>query len=330
MVVTADAVAKKSDPPVGELSHRGGHGISDHPHELLGHHRLRVDEKVNAQLLSVGRPLGASVFDVPDSADNGGDPVLVRQHAGDQVHLVHIGDGDEEIRVLDLDLLQHLGAGRDPDLDVSRTGEIWGIYVSPDYWRRGIGKRLAVEAERILKSRGYEDVVLWVLEDVLLQAYFDPLKLMRGKHIAGVKIEAVLLGIREDDFGGNDETIISNNFDKPVMIHHYPAEIKAFYMKRDPKDETYALAVDMLAPEGYGEIIGGSQREDDFDTLMKRINEHDLPEEAFAWYLDLRKFGSVPHSGFGLGIERTVAWICGLKHIRETIPFPRLMQRIYP
>lgn len=133
-----------------------------------------------------------------------------------------------------------------------------------------------------------------------------------------------------DDFGGGDETIISDNFEKPVMIHRYPAAIKAFYMKRDPEDEKYALAVDMLAPEGYGEIIGGSQREDDYDTLLKRIKEHKLPQEAFEWYLDIRRFGSVPHSGFGLGIERTIAWICGLKHIRETIPFPRLMQRIYP
>jgi len=133
-----------------------------------------------------------------------------------------------------------------------------------------------------------------------------------------------------DDFGGGDETIISDNFDKPVMIHRYPSAIKAFYMKRDPEDEKYALAVDMLAPEGYGEIIGGSQREDDYQTLLNRIKEHDLPQEAFEWYLDLRRFGSVPHSGFGLGIERTIAWICGLKHIRESIPFPRLMQRIYP
>jgi len=133
-----------------------------------------------------------------------------------------------------------------------------------------------------------------------------------------------------NDFGGGDETIISDNFDKPVMVHHYPAAIKAFYMKRDPEDEKYALAVDMLAPEGYGEIIGGSQREDDFDTLLNRIKEHNLPQDAFEWYLDIRRFGSVPHSGFGLGIERTIAWICGLKHIRETIPFPRLMQRIYP
>jgi asparaginyl-tRNA synthetase len=133
-----------------------------------------------------------------------------------------------------------------------------------------------------------------------------------------------------DDFGGGDETIISENFEKPVIVHHYPAAIKAFYMKRDPEEPQYALAMDMLAPEGYGEIIGGSQREDDHDTLLARIREHDLPVEAFQWYLDIRKYGSVPHAGFGLGIERTVSWICGLKHVRETIPFPRLMQRIYP
>ena len=133
-----------------------------------------------------------------------------------------------------------------------------------------------------------------------------------------------------DDFGGTDETVISEQFDRPVIVHHYPAEVKAFYMKRDPEHPEYALAMDMLAPEGYGEIIGGSQREDDYDELLKRIKDHNLPEEAFAWYLDLRKYGSVPHSGFGLGIERTVGWICGIKHVRETVPFPRMMQRIYP
>ncbi len=133
-----------------------------------------------------------------------------------------------------------------------------------------------------------------------------------------------------DDFGAPHETLIGEKYEKPVMIHHYPAGVKAFYMKRDPEEPEFALAVDMIAPEGYGEIIGGSQREDDHDVLLGRIREHNLPEEAFQWYLDLRKYGSVPHSGFGLGIERTVSWICGLKHVRETIPFPRLMQRIYP
>ncbi len=132
------------------------------------------------------------------------------------------------------------------------------------------------------------------------------------------------------DFGGTDETIISEAFDKPVMVHRYPAEIKAFYMKNDPDDPSKALCVDMLAPEGYGEIIGGGQREDDLAILQEKIRKHDLPMEAFDWYLDLRKYGSVPHSGFGMGIERAVAWICGLAHVRETIPFPRLMHRLRP
>jgi asparaginyl-tRNA synthetase len=133
-----------------------------------------------------------------------------------------------------------------------------------------------------------------------------------------------------NDFGAPDETAISEQFDRPVMVHRYPASVKAFYMKRDPANSELALAVDVLAPEGYGEIIGGSQREDDFDTLVERIKEHRLPQEAFEWYLDLRRYGSVPHAGFGLGIERTVAWICGLDHVRETIPFPRMIYRLTP
>ncbi|MBU1299101.1 MAG: asparagine--tRNA ligase [Bacteroidetes bacterium] len=133
-----------------------------------------------------------------------------------------------------------------------------------------------------------------------------------------------------NDFGGTDETIISNQFDRPVIVHRYPSEVKAFYMKRDPENPKVALAMDVLAPEGYGEIVGGSQREDDYDTLLSRINEHKLPVEAFEWYLDLRRYGSVPHAGFGLGVERTVSWICGLEHIRETIPFPRMIYRLTP
>lgn len=133
-----------------------------------------------------------------------------------------------------------------------------------------------------------------------------------------------------EDFGAEDETILANKFDRPVIVHRYPATCKAFYMKADPEDATLALCMDVLAPEGYGEIIGGGQREDDLDTLQKKIVEHGLDATPFEWYLDLRRYGSVPHSGFGLGIERTVAWLCGLPHVRETIAFPRLLQRLYP
>ncbi len=133
-----------------------------------------------------------------------------------------------------------------------------------------------------------------------------------------------------DDFGSPDETYISSQFDRPVMVHRYPAAIKAFYMQPDPADASKALCVDVLAPEGYGEIIGGSQRVDSYDLLKSRIEEHGLPLAAFQWYLDLRKYGSVPHAGFGMGIERVVAWLCGLDHVRETIPFARTLNRIYP
>jgi asparaginyl-tRNA synthetase len=132
------------------------------------------------------------------------------------------------------------------------------------------------------------------------------------------------------DFGSPDETYISSQFDRPVMVHRYPAAFKAFYMQPDPADATKALCVDVLAPEGYGEIIGGSQRIDSYDLLKSRIEEHNLPLDAFQWYLDLRRYGSVPHAGFGMGIERAVAWICGLDHVRETIPFARTLNRIYP
>lgn len=133
-----------------------------------------------------------------------------------------------------------------------------------------------------------------------------------------------------DDFGGTDETIVSSKFEKPVFVHHFPQAIKAFYMKEDPNEPGFAMGCDLLATEGYGEIIGGGQREENIEKLLLKIKEHQLREEDFAWYLDLRRFGSFPHSGFGLGIERAVAWICGLPHIRETLPFPRLYGRSYP
>jgi asparaginyl-tRNA synthetase len=176
---------------------------------------------------------------------------------------------------------------------------------------KDVTKLEAVVAEGSFPRLSYDDA-----HAMLLEAHAK--ELIENAHVYG------------DDFGSPDETYISNQFDKPVMVHRYPAEVKAFYMQPDPKDPTKALCVDVLAPEGYGEIIGGSQRVDSYDLLKSRIEAHGLPMEAFQWYLDLRKYGSVPHSGFGMGIERCVAWICGLEHVRETIPFARTLNRIYP
>jgi len=174
-------------------------------------------------------------------------------------------------------------------------------------------------------------------ELVTLERNVEPLKKIEAPFIRKTHTEVVKelheMGsdIKEnDDLGGDDETILTKKYDKPIFVEKYPAEVKAFYMKRDPADPSRALCADLLAPEGYGEIIGGSQREDDYDVLLGRIREHKLSEKAFAWYLDLRKYGSVPHSGFGVGLERLTGWICGTEHIRETIPFPRMINRIYP
>ena len=133
-----------------------------------------------------------------------------------------------------------------------------------------------------------------------------------------------------NDFGGSDETVLTKHFDRPIIVHRFPAVIKAFYMKRDPEDDRLALGMDVLAPEGYGEVVGGGERATDLDFLKRQVEAHGLPEEVFDWYFDLRRFGSVPHSGFGIGLERTVAWVCGLHHLREAIPFPRLIGRLHP
>jgi asparaginyl-tRNA synthetase len=158
-------------------------------------------------------------------------------------------------------------------------------------------------------------------------SYDDAVKNLQEGHANGALESKFEWG---GDLGSPDETYLSAQFEKPVMVHRYPAKVKAFYMEPDPQRPELALCVDVLAPEGYGEIIGGSQRMASHQLLLQRIHEHGLPEEAFKWYLDLRKFGSVPHGGFGMGIERAVAWICGLEHVRETIPFPRMLYRLYP
>jgi asparaginyl-tRNA synthetase len=191
-----------------------------------------------------------------------------------------------------------------------------------------------------------EDFVRFIVQRVLahresdlavLERDLEPLKAIAApfprlsytEAVARLQEQGVAM-VWGDDFGGDEETVLSQMFEAPVMVHRYPRQAKAFYMEADPENPDLALCVDMLAPEGYGEIIGGSQRVADLDVILERLREHHLPREPFEWYLDLRRYGSVPHSGFGLGIERTVAWLCGLKHVREAIPFPRLIDRLYP
>lgn len=191
-----------------------------------------------------------------------------------------------------------------------------------------------------------EDFLVFIVSEVLKQCEKELIVLERNldllrniqKPFPRITYEQALQILKEsgkslqfgDDFGAEDESILSQRFDRPVIVHRYPKDIKAFYMKPDPQDPRLALCMDILAPEGIGEIIGGGQREDNLHRLEEQIHMHNLPKEAFLWYLDLRKYGSVPHAGFGLGLERAVGWICGLHHVREAIPFPRMMERISP
>jgi len=194
---------------------------------------------------------------------------------------------------------------------------------------------LAYIAARVLEDRGEELKVL-ERDPAKLEAivppfprlhYDDAVKMLHEGHDKGLLEARFEWG---GDFGAPDETHISSHYDKPVMVHHYPAEVKAFYMARDPERNELALGVDVLAPEGYGEIIGGGERATSLEFLKEQIALHELPQEAFEWYLDLRRYGSVPHAGFGMGIERCTAWMCGIEHVRETIPFPRMLYRLRP
>jgi asparaginyl-tRNA synthetase len=189
--------------------------------------------------------------------------------------------------------------------------------------------------QSVLKNRAAELAVIG-RDPEKLKTILPPFPRLRYDEAAAMLNDAHKNGELEqpfeygNDFGSPDETWLSSQFDRPVMVHRYPAAVKAFYMEPDPKDANFALCVDVLAPEGYGEVIGGSQRVSSYELLKGRIEHHKLPLEAFQWYLDLRRYGSVPHAGFGMGIERVVAWVCALDHVRETIPFARTLHRIYP
>jgi asparaginyl-tRNA synthetase len=182
---------------------------------------------------------------------------------------------------------------------------------------------------RVLDTRAAE-LKLLERDTSRLEAVKTPFPRMTYDEAAKVLTDKGLPFQHGTDLGGTDETVLSEQFDRPVCVTHYPAAVKAFYMKSDPERPDRALCVDVLAPEGYGEIIGGGQRLDDLDVLIQRIKDHELSQEAFEWYLDLRRYGTVPHGGFGMGIERVVTWICGLEHLRETIPYPRMLYRLYP
>jgi asparaginyl-tRNA synthetase len=194
----------------------------------------------------------------------------------------------------------------------------------------GLAERLVTSVVARVLDRRAAELKLLERDTSKLAAVTAPFPRMTYDEAAKLLVEKGQPFQYGTDLGGTDETVLAQQFDKPLAVTHYPGAVKAFYMKPDPAQPDKALCVDVLAPEGYGEIIGGGQRLDDLDLLLQRIKEHDLPQEAFEWYLDLRRYGTVPHGGFGMGIERVVTWICGIEHLRETIPYPRMLYRLYP
>jgi len=212
--------------------------------------------------------------------------------------------------------------------------EFWMVepemaYADLDDVMRLIERFVEAIVGRVLEERK-EELKILGRDTAALERVHPPFPRLHYNDAARILTEKGLPFEWGGDFGGTDETVLTEGFDQPFFVHRFPAAVKAFYMKRDPEDDRLSLSCDLLAPEGYGEIVGGGQREDDYDTLVSRIREQDLPMEAFSWYLDLRRYGSVPHSGFGMGIERALTWISGIEHLRETIPFPRLLNRLKP
>lgn len=330
------------DYPITPKEH-GTAFLMDHRHLWLRSSRQVAVLKIRHEIIKACRDFyddrGFILVDTPiftPAAAEGTTTLFETDYFGEKAYLTQSGQLYSEASIAALGKVYCFGPTFRAEKSKTRRHltEFWMVEPEVAYADLDDNMRLAEDfvtfiVQRVLENRKEELKNLErdtaVLEKVTTPfpriSYDEAVKILHDK---GVDFES------GNDFGGGDETVISEEFDKPLMVHRYPAGIKAFYMKLDPDDPSKALGVDVLAPEGYGEIIGGGQREDDYDALVQRIKEHNLPMEAYDWYLDLRRYGSVPHSGFGLGIERTVAWICKLPHIRETIPFPRMMYRLKP
>lgn len=342
LVKDVGLVSRAEDYPITKKEH-GTDFLMEHRHLWLRSRKqyavLRIRHEVISAIRDFFNNRGFILTDAPiftPAACEGTSTLFETDYFGDKAYLTQSGQLYAEAGALAFGKVYTLGPTFRAEKSKTRRHltEFWMVEPEVAFFDLDDNMKLAEDfifyiAERVLENRKAE---LDILERDLSKLESIKVPFPRISYTEAVDI------LKENgvdfewggDFGGNDETIISQKFDQPVIVHRYPAEIKAFYMKRDPKNDQLALAMDILAPEGYGEIIGGSQREDDYETLLKRIEEHHLPRDAFEWYLDLRRYGSVPHSGFGLGIERTVAWMCGIPHVRETIPFPRTIYRLTP
>ncbi|HTW49278.1 MAG TPA: asparagine--tRNA ligase [Acidobacteriaceae bacterium] len=339
----------EDDPYPISLKEHGTDFLMEHRHLWLRTPRQAAILRVRAEIIKAARDFlddnGFVLTDPPiltPAACEGTSTLFPVEYFGDEAYLTQSGQLYIESTALALGKVYSFGPTFRAEKSKTRRHltEFW--MVEPEWAFATLDDLMGLAenfisfiVERALTHRAAE--MKTIGRDVTkLEAIKPPFPRLRYDEAVAMLNDAHAKGRLEapfeygNDFGSPDETYLSSQFDRPVMVHRYPAAVKAFYMEPDPDEPKYALCVDVLAPEGYGEVIGGSQRIASYELLKKRIEEHQLPIDAFQWYLDLRRYGSVPHSGFGMGIERAVAWICGLDHVRETIPFARTLNRIYP
>src|ERR1700760_3667090 len=331
------------------LKEHGTDFLMEHRHLWIRTPRQAAILRIRAEIIKAARDFfddrGFVLTDPPiltPAACEGTSTLFPVEYFGDEAYLTQSGQLYIESTALALGKVYSFGPTFRAEKSKTRRHltEFW--MVEPELAYAGLDD-LMVLAENFLSfivgrvlERRMPDLKVIERDVAKLESIQAPFPRLRYDEAVAMLNKAHAKGLLEhpfeygNDFGSPDETYISSQFDRPVMVHRYPAAVKAFYMEPDPMNQKFALCVDVLAPEGYGEIIGGSQRISSYELLKQRIEEHSLPLQAFQWYLDLRRYGSVPHSGFGMGIERAVAWICGLEHVRETIPFARTLNRIYP
>ena len=337
-----EVVAPSVEYPITPKEH-GTPFLLDHRHLWIRSQRQRALLKIRHTLVNACRDFlnrdGFTLADAPiftPSACEGTTTLFETDYFGEKAYLTQSGQLYNEATAMAFGKTYCFGPTFRAEKSKTRRHliEFWMVepevaYATLDDVMDLIERFVESIVGRVLEERRLE---LAILErDVApLERVKRPFPRISYEDAAKTLIDKGLPFERGSDFGGTDETVLTEGFDRPFFVHRFPAAIKAFYMKRDAGDETLSLSCDLLAPEGYGEIVGGGEREDRLDLLVERIREHQLPMEAFEWYLDLRRYGSVPHSGFGMGIERALTWIAGIEHVRETIPFPRLLHRLKP
>jgi asparaginyl-tRNA synthetase len=342
-VTAIDVIAQPTtEYPIGPKEH-GVDFLMDHRHLWLRSRRQHAISRIRAEIVAAIRDYfdghGFTLVDAPiftPNACEGTSTLFETDFHGEPVYLTQSGQLYMEAAAAAVGRAYCFGPTFRAEKSKTRRhlAEFWMVEPEVAFMDLQGDADLAEDflssvVQRVLERRAPELVVL-ERDTTALQRVQKPFPRIRYAEAIEILHAAGMPAQYGDDFGGDEETVISNKFDRPVIVTHYPRALKAFYFKSDPTDAGLALNMDVLAPEGYGEIIGGGQREDDLATLEAAIDAHKLPRDAFEWYLDLRRYGSFPHAGFGLGLERTVAWVCGLEHVRETSPFPRMLTRIRP